>query len=217
MVTFILCSALALGAPAANDSQSAKPKDKAEAKPAKRLAAEIDREISAALKREATAKSLKERGAAIEQLCSLHHEITSDERFATLDQMQSLRAKIWGRLVKVKTDLKRQLAKEGQPQLDDAQSEAAQYATSNLAGAMSLADFATGSPSGLFARGGAAQTEANAQQLIELIQRTISPDFWDVVGGPGTIFYYPQLQVLVIRATSEVHDDIGGVVGGLRE
>ena len=216
MVTYILCSALVLGAPAAGKIDSAKAKD-AEAKPAKRLAAEIDRDISAALKREATAKSLKERGKAIEQLCTLHHEITSDERFATLDQMQSLRAKIWGRLTKVKTDLKRQLAKDGQPQLDDAQAEAAQYASSNLAGAMSLADFATGSPISYFGRGGASQTDYNAQQLIELIQRTISPDFWDVVGGPGTIFYYPQLQVLVIRATAEVHGDVGGLVGGLRE
>jgi len=38
-----------------------------------------------------------------------------------------------------------------------------------------------------------------------------------VAGGPGAIFYYPQLQVLVIRATAEVHDDVGGLVGGLRE
>jgi hypothetical protein len=215
MVTFILYSALALGAPA-NNADSAKVKD-AEVKPAKRLAAEIDRDISAALKKEASAKSLKERGKAVEQLCTLHHEITSDERFTTLDQMQSLRAKIWGRLAKVKTELKRQLAKDGQPQLDDAAAEAAQYASSNLAGAMSLADFATGSPSSYFGRGGASQTDYNAQQLIELIQRTISPDFWDVVGGPGAIFYYPQLQVLVIRATAEVHDDVGGLVGGLRE
>ncbi|MGI8981048.1 MAG: hypothetical protein ACR2FY_17620 [Pirellulaceae bacterium] len=216
MVTFILCSAFVLAAPASSNSDSSKAKD-TEAKPAKRLAAEIDRDISAALKREATAKILKERGKAIEQLCSLHYEITSDERFTTLDQMQSLRAKIWGRLVKVKADLKRQLAKDGQPQLDDAQAEAAQYASSNLAGAMGLSDFATGGPSNYFGRGGASQTDYNAQQLIELIQRTISPDFWDVVGGPGVIFYYPQLQVLVIRATSEIHDDIGGTVGALRE
>ena len=215
MVTFILCSAIALGAPASN-TDSAKVSD-AEVKPAKRLAVEIDRDISAALKKEATAKSLKERGKAVEQLCTLHHEITSDDRFTTLEQMQSLRAKIWGRLTKVKTELKRQLAKDGQPQLDDVQAEAAQYASSNLAGAMSLADFAIGSPSSYFGHGGASQTDVNAQQLIELIQRTISPDFWDVAGGPGAIFYYPQLQVLVIRATAEVHDDVGGLVGGLRE
>ncbi|MFN0020085.1 MAG: hypothetical protein ACKVP0_17635 [Pirellulaceae bacterium] len=216
MVTFILCSALALGAPAVSNSDSAKSKV-SDSKPAKRLAAEIDRDISAALKREANAKSLKERGKAIEQLCSLHYEITSDERFSTLDQMQSLRAKIWGRLTKVKAELKRQLAKEGEPQLDDAQAEAAQYAGSNLAGAMGLADFGSGSPSGFIPRGGASQTDYNAQQLIELIQRTINPDFWDVVGGPGTIFYYPQLQVLVIRATSEIHGQVGGTLGALRD
>jgi hypothetical protein len=49
-----------------------------------------------------------------------------------------------------------------------------------------------------------------------LIERTINPDFWDVNGGPGTIMYYPNLQCLVIRATGEVHEKIGGVVGGVR-
>ena len=72
---------MALGSPAAGSADSAKP-TQGEDKPAKRLAAAIDREISTALKQEANAKSLKERGKAIEQLCTLHHEITSDERFS---------------------------------------------------------------------------------------------------------------------------------------
>jgi hypothetical protein len=52
--------------------------------------------------------------------------------------------------------------------------------------------------------------------LVDLIERTINPAFWDVVGGPGTIFYYAPLQCLVVRATTEVHENLGGFVGNVR-
>ena len=52
--------------------------------------------------------------------------------------------------------------------------------------------------------------------LVELIQNTISPEFWDVVGGPGTIMYYRPLLAIVVRATSEVHHQVGGAMDALR-
>lgn len=52
--------------------------------------------------------------------------------------------------------------------------------------------------------------------LVALIQRTIAPDFWDVVGGPGTIVYYQPLHALVVRATGEIHRELGGVLDKLR-
>ena len=53
--------------------------------------------------------------------------------------------------------------------------------------------------------------------LVQLIQRTVKPDFWDVNGGPGSIYFYRPLNALVIRATSEVHRDLGGALDGLRK
>jgi hypothetical protein len=47
--------------------------------------------------------------------------------------------------------------------------------------------------------------------LVNLIKTTISPEFWDISGGPGVIVYYPPLRLLVIRATSEIHYQIGGL------
>ena len=47
--------------------------------------------------------------------------------------------------------------------------------------------------------------------LVNLIKTTISPEFWDINGGPGVIVYYPPLRLLVIRATSEIHHQIGGL------
>lgn len=62
--------------------------------------------------------------------------------------------------------------------------------------------------------GGAQQDDGEA--LVELIQTVIAPDSWDTNGGPGTIFYYRPLRVLVIRQTSEVHGNVGDALGQLR-
>jgi hypothetical protein len=64
--------------------------------------------------------------------------------------------------------------------------------------------------------GGGAAGADYGPALVELIQRTIAPEFWDVNGGPGTIVYYAPLRVLVVRATSEMHHDVGAAVGAIR-
>ncbi|MCA9249105.1 MAG: hypothetical protein KDA42_18410, partial [Planctomycetales bacterium] len=67
-------------------------------------------------------------------------------------------------------------------------------------------------------QGGAFGAPADdGEDLVELIQTVIAPDSWDVNGGPGSIFYWPNLRVLVIRQTDEVHDNIGGALGQLRQ
>lgn len=63
--------------------------------------------------------------------------------------------------------------------------------------------------------GGGAQDEG--QSLVDLIEATIAPETWDVNGGPGTIKYWPAWQVLVVRQTDEVHEQLGGVVRGMRK
>jgi hypothetical protein len=57
---------------------------------------------------------------------------------------------------------------------------------------------------------------SDAQQLIDLIQATIEPDSWAINGGKGTLYFYSPLNVLVIRQTAEVHEQIGGTLGQLR-
>jgi general secretion pathway protein D len=56
----------------------------------------------------------------------------------------------------------------------------------------------------------------SAQQLIDLIQTTIAPDTWAVNGGEGTLSFYQPLNVLVVRQTAEVHEQIGNAFGQLR-
>lgn len=65
----------------------------------------------------------------------------------------------------------------------------------------------------MLAGGGA---NAQAIQLIDLIQNTIEPESWQVVGGKGSISYFDLLKVLVVRQTGEVHHQLGGVLQQLR-
>ena len=56
----------------------------------------------------------------------------------------------------------------------------------------------------------------DAQQLIDLIQTTIAPDTWAINGGNGTLYFYAPLNVLVVRQTAEVHEQLDGTLGQMR-
>ncbi len=53
-------------------------------------------------------------------------------------------------------------------------------------------------------------------QLVELIQRVIAPDFWESRGGPGSIRYFAMRKVLVIRATTDIHEQVRDLLSALR-
>ncbi|MGB1814196.1 MAG: hypothetical protein ACPHJ3_02490 [Rubripirellula sp.] len=53
-------------------------------------------------------------------------------------------------------------------------------------------------------------------RLVELIQRVIAPDFWDSRGGPGSIRYFAMRKVLVIRATTDIHEQVRDLLTALR-
>ncbi|MHC4093961.1 MAG: hypothetical protein ACYSVY_27425, partial [Planctomycetota bacterium] len=50
--------------------------------------------------------------------------------------------------------------------------------------------------------------EQRIQDLIELIENTVEPETWLVNGGRGTIVAFAKM--LVVRASIEVHEKIGG-------
>jgi hypothetical protein len=60
-----------------------------------------------------------------------------------------------------------------------------------------------------------AQMLRNAQQLINLIQMTVEPNYWQP-NGPGTIAFFPPTKSLLIRASAEMHYQLGspGLFGG---
>ncbi|MCC6125309.1 MAG: hypothetical protein IT426_10130 [Pirellulales bacterium] len=72
-------------------------------------------------------------------------------------------------------------------------------------------------------RGGFGGNPANnfppdaGEDLVALIQKTIAPASWDINGGPGSIYYWRPGRALVIRASEDVHEQIGGVLGQLHQ
>jgi hypothetical protein len=180
--------------------------------------------ISDLLKRESLAKDDPSRAAAVAAMCRLHGEIVHDSRYSTSDVLKEYRSRVWSRLTKVKTELKAQLARNrsNRAALDTLQvlesaDSASVAAADALASSLSLASELQSSPTPLLAFGGAAVPPDWGPDLVNLIERTINPAFWDVVGGPGTIVYYRPLQCLVVTATAEVHGNVGSLVGGLRK
>ena len=57
----------------------------------------------------------------------------------------------------------------------------------------------------------------NSQQLIDVIQRCIAPTTWDVNGGQGVVHYYAPSQALVVRQTSEIHEQLQRILPQLRQ
>jgi hypothetical protein len=183
----------------------------------------IQAEISDLLKREANSRSPAVRAEIVRRMCALHGEIVRDSRFATSDTLAEYRVRLWSRLKRAEGDLKRELARTAragnrsnadQPVPADPDSQAV---AESLASSLSLLDQSQGGPGYLLGFGGRAVPPDHGQELVELIEQTINPAFWDTNGGPGTIVYYAPLKCIVVRATSEVHGNIGGLVGGLRK
>jgi hypothetical protein len=179
----------------------------------------IHSEISDLLKREAQAKDPATRAPIVRRMCELHGEIVADSRLADSDTLQKYRTNLWSRLRRVQADLKKQLARS--PDKDDQQAAladpAAVAAADSLAASLSLLDASQGGPGYLMGFGGRAGPADHGPELVDLIERTINPAFWDTNGGPGTIVYYAPLKCLVVRATSEIHGNVGGILGGLRD
>jgi hypothetical protein len=188
-----------------------------------RRLAEIDHSMREAIRADANAQTDSERLDAVRQMAQVYREILDDPRFATSDTLKSYRARLWSRMTRIKQDAERRLEREKRQQagtLDLQQQQALEAATRSLSEQMDLMTYTMGGPSYVFQQGsgamGGAAVQDHGQQLINLIQRTISPQFWDTAGGPGSMFYYRPLMALVVSATSEVHGNVGGLLDALR-
>lgn len=182
---------------------------------------QIDKDISAFLRNEALAKSEFSRAAAIRDLCTLAIEVRFHPRFEESLMMQTLKKRICSRLDKI---ARKSARKYRNRNLSDDQillSEATEEPDVDLllSQNMELAGFSSGGPLSFFSQthgaNGGGIIEANADDLIRLIQSTIEPSFWDVNGGVGTIIFYAPLNALVVRATEEIHYKIGGSLSQL--
>ena len=70
----------------------------------------------------------------------------------------------------------------------------------------------------VLARDEAGQTWADFDSLIQTVTSTVEPESWEEVGGPGSVsgMSYPGADVLVIRQTDEVHEEIASLLARMR-
>ena len=147
--------------------------------------------IRVALRAEATATTNAEREYAVRELCVLHESLVTHPQLRERFQRQ-WSAKIRSRLRTVQRKMERRIDRgEGTQK------------TSPLSGEN-------------LGRGGNAVAEDHGDELVELIQRTISPDIWDVNGGEASIYYYRPLHALVITAPGGVHRQTGNALNRIR-
>jgi hypothetical protein len=184
---------------------------------------QIREEMSAALRAEAVAKTQEARSRAVGEILALYAELKRDPRLEGSDTLKSYKAKLWSRMRSIQRDLERELARrEDSPGRARTERELQQLAAATRSAAEQVAalHYALGGPALMIQQHGGAMGGGTvndySQQLIDLIERTIRPDFWDTNGGPGAIVYYRPLMALVVTATSEVHGSVGGVLGALR-
>ena len=192
---------------------------------------DIGVEMRGLLRAQARAKTDLESCRLVQQMCILFREVVRHPQWESSERLMAHKAQLSARLRKVSQRLQSQLSRRQrevfrrtyEPDIlaaTDRFAKELQWMGATLGGPAQLVAFATGlsgastgsAAPALDAAGGAAVNDA--QQLIELIQRTIMPEFWDRNGGPGTIVYYAPVHALVVRAARGVHQRLGGLLQG---
>ncbi len=177
--------------------------------------------------------------AAVE-LLGLYKELQQDDRLAT-SQRQELLTTVRSRLLKLSDQISRRAARQRRQAGQDSPGtiQTPGQGPSHLAqmwgpgplgafggglggpgmGGFGMMGQGIGRP-GFGGFGGQFGPQGNqmpdyGEALVDLIQKTISPQSWDVNGGPGSIYYWRAHRCLVIRATDEVHGQISDVLDQL--
>jgi hypothetical protein len=172
---------------------------------------ELRHQTRVILRQEATLDPGSEKDAAIAALCDLYVVLRSDDRFATSEMLKGDAAKVRRRLLSIAQRRENRLKRQGVERPSNLRAEV------DSAIASALAEPSTTLAAGIQPAGqGGGALQDNGWQLVELIQAVVAPDFWDHRGGPGTIRYFAMRRVLVVRATTDVHEQIRDLLMALR-
>jgi hypothetical protein len=176
---------------------------------------ELRKAVHAALRASAPARR-PDAAAMVPQLVELFNEVRANERMVPDDQSR-YQGLLRARLQTLSKELKKQLPLERPAHVAIPADKGPPVLAQQAAGAANRQNGnAFNVPNAANAGAGRDITSANAQSLIDLIETTIAPTTWQRAGGQGTIRYYRPLRVLVIRQTGEIHDQLGGLLQGVR-
>jgi hypothetical protein len=162
---------------------------------------EVRRAVVKMLRNESLAPTKATKHDSLVQLCDMYVAIRLHPLYANSEMLQGEAVRIRRRLISEADRLSDRLKRENiarPASLSDRVDQAVKDAYS---------DVEPESPIKVAGEGGAAIGD-EGWALVELIQRTVHPDFWEVTGGPGSIRYFAIKRVLVVRATTQVHEDL---------
>ncbi len=179
------------------------------------------------------AETEQQRVDALVDLSQLYLHIVRDPRFARSQRLQGYRGRIAARLRDEQKQIERQLKKLGAPD-ETSRHQPHADSTDRIQTALSrtamdqhwqlLCQAVGGAAPSVYHASGQFGTTgyfANAQigrrggiigdhgrELVNLIETILHPDFWQTNGGAGMVYYYQPLRILVVRATTTVHEDL---------
>jgi hypothetical protein len=177
---------------------------------------EINDDVRDALRRESAAvDSPDEHGLAVLDLVALYDEVKEDDRLESSPSLEMSRRRLRSRLTRAKKSIERAMGR-----LEDGKGggSAGPFRDDGIGGSQDD-DAAAGPPEDSSAKrqGGGAWPRDQGAALVEIIERTVAPQIWDINGGQATIIYYEPLRALVVSAPLDVHERVIGLLDGLRQ
>jgi hypothetical protein len=154
------------------------------------------------------------------RLCNWYVILRDDDRYFNSPLLRSTAAQVRVRLLKIAKDQARQLKYNDVPRpeavVSQIDSQIEWFESKMTGGKLSEAEMPTNARSDRLEGAAAGPELDTGWQLVELIERIVHPDFWENQGGPGTLTYFAARRVLVVRATSDVHQELKDLLTALR-
>lgn len=173
---------------------------------------EISKTVGKLLVAERNATKHSDRLSLVLKMVQLARAVDLDPRLASSSTLQTSRTRLIARLRTAKTEVERRMRRE-----DRLKSPAKIEIRHEVLAQLDQAAGAAGIGGGPANAGNALRTQDYGPQLVQLIQRTISPPSWDVNGGLSTIRYWRPGMALVVRAPQSIHEEISPLAGQLRQ
>lgn len=240
VVTY-LCFVMGAVANAADETQSTTSVETPE-----RTLAEIHKEVRLREKEMPLAKTDVGKAKNIGDLCGLFIEIGQHSELPKSATLQSLSVRLRSRLLRIEdrtaAELRRRKIPEPQAMVADRKAyqksrdrASKQVAAGRAANTARSSNSRGGSTGELNSQGGGTTSSGNAAaansapansapggmpdygwSLVDLIRKTVRPDYWAVSGGPGKALYFGHSRALVIHGSWTVQEDVADLLTALR-
>jgi hypothetical protein len=222
ILTFLLVAVVVTIPTGAQDPIGAR--ESSESSVESRSLARLTKDVRTAMRAEATLTETTSWETAVRALVALNDELRIHPKNRKGSSFAKLKRSVRRRLLNVQ----KQLARTDRNRKDElAQSDKAkplQIEETATALAQQAGGFrpVAGAGRGRFAGPGAAGLGGPAalgdygEDLVNLIESTISADVWQSVGGPAAIIYYQPSLALIITAPVDVHENVNNLLRQLR-